>query len=71
MGDAGGQDVPVVPKCCGSHSGPQVFFGLFQVVSIHPPSHLQILAEIKLSTFVFSILQGVAKSRLIETARGQ
>lgn len=37
MGNAGGQDMPAVSKCCGSHSGPQVFFGLFQVVSIHPP----------------------------------
>lgn len=55
MGNAGGQDMPAVSKCCGSHSGPQVFFGVFQVVGIYPlfnwfevlygASYLPILAE--------------------------
>ena len=38
MGNAGGQDMPTVSKCCGSHSGPQVLLGVFQVVIIHSSS---------------------------------
>lgn len=34
VGHAGGQDLPALPQRCGSHAGPQVLLGLFQMVRI-------------------------------------
>lgn len=70
VGHAGGQDVPAVSKCCGSHSGPQVLLGVFQMVRNPPPPPTWCQAY-RFNTVVCFTLQGVAKSCPIETTRGQ
>ena len=87
VGHAGGQDLPALPQRRRRHAGPQVLLGVLQMERIYLPrihTLISVLCHLMavfhrfvcsvfthLTTFVISVLQGVAEPCAIETARGQ